>query len=551
MKKRQKKVVGPSLFDALDAPLDMTQQDSVAIDLTLVSAAVDARIGLPTDAASPLIPEALSDRTFISTIRTDEPAPTVQAGKASIGDACQNVFIYVPHISDPEKPPYRIPLMAEIAAVPKNGLVVVSTFSGCGGSCLGFKMAGYRVLWANEFIPAAQDTYRANYPETYLDVSDIRTVTAESIRSVIGDVEIDVFEGSPPCASFSTAGKMSKGWGEVRPYSDTKQRTDDLFGQYVRLLDGLRPRAFVAENVSGMVKGVSKGHFKKYLGMFRNLPYNVEARLLDAQYLGVPQRRVRLIFVGVRKDVGRPVWPKKLPYAYSVRDAIPWIARVTSEQHGLADVFGFIEDRMYKFTEAGKSGLADKTEIISLNLPLPTVRQSANDQFRIVSAPSVIYHPGFSAQAPREIIDEPRPTVKVGVNGLCSTHFLVGGDGPGDADTRVSRKGLDDALIEGSHGFDRHAYRTVDAPLETIQASRSLSVEERVEGGVASVAHPYERRKFTIAELRRICGFPDDFILTGTYAKQWERLGRAVPPPMMRAVAEALAPVLLASKEKT
>jgi site-specific DNA-cytosine methylase len=60
----------------------------------------------------------------------------------------------------------------------------------------------------------------------------------------------------------------------------------------------------------------------------------------------------------------------------------------------------------------------------------------------------------------------------------------------------------------------------------------------------ASVTHPYERRKFSIAELRRICGFPDDFILTGTYSQQWERLGRAVPPPMMRAIAEALEGVL-------
>ena len=64
-------------------------------------------------------------------------------------------------------------------------------------------------------------------------------------------------------------------------------------------------------------------------------------------------------------------------------------------------------------------------------------------------------------------------------------------------------------------------------------------------GGVASVTHPTEKRKFTIAELRCICGFPDDFKLTGTYAQQWERLGRAVPPPMMRAVAATLATQLL------
>lgn len=119
--------------------------------------------------------------------------------------------------------------MREIETIPRNGLTVVSTFSGCGGSCLGFTLAGYDVLWASEFVPAAQETYRANHPQTHLDTRDIRQVTADEIRAVIGDREIDVLNGSPPCASFSTAGKTSKGWGEVRKYSDVSQRTDDLF----------------------------------------------------------------------------------------------------------------------------------------------------------------------------------------------------------------------------------------------------------------------------------------------------------------------------------
>jgi DNA (cytosine-5)-methyltransferase 1 len=56
----------------------------------------------------------------------------------------------------------------------------------------------------------------------------------------------------------------------------------------------------------------------------------------------------------------------------------------------------------------------------------------------------------------------------------------------------------------------------------------------------ASVAHPTEKRKFSIAELRRICGFPDDFVVTGTYAQQWERLGRSVPPVMMNHIAATI-----------
>ena len=80
-----------------------------------------------------------------------------------------------------EKPPYRVPSMAEIAAVPWNGFTAISTFSGCGGSCRGYRMAGFRLAWASEFIPAAAEVYRANHPETILDTRDIRKVQPAEI----------------------------------------------------------------------------------------------------------------------------------------------------------------------------------------------------------------------------------------------------------------------------------------------------------------------------------------------------------------------------------
>ena len=87
------------------------------------------------------------------------------------------------------------------------------------------------------------------------------------------------------------------------------------------------PRAFVAENVSGLVKGTAKGFFLEILRELKK-GYRVEARLLDAQWLGVPQQRVRVIFVGVRDDLGLdPAFPTPLPYRYSVRDALPWIVK--------------------------------------------------------------------------------------------------------------------------------------------------------------------------------------------------------------------------------
>ena len=101
-----------------------------------------------------------------------------------------------------------------------------------------------------------------------------------------------------------------------------------MFFEFIRLLDGLKPRVFVAENVSGLVKGVAKGVFLEILAKLKACGYRVGVKVLDAQWLGVPQARQRTIFIGVREDLGKPpVFPKPLPYRYTLRDALPWIVR--------------------------------------------------------------------------------------------------------------------------------------------------------------------------------------------------------------------------------
>lgn len=365
------------------------------------------------------------------------------------------------------KPPYKVPSMEEIAAIPWNGFNAISTFSGCGGSSLGYKMAGFRVLWASEFIPAAQETYRANHRETILDTRDIREVEPGDILAAIGLQvgELDLFDGSPPCASFSTAGKREKGWGKVKSYSDTKQRTDDLFFEYARLVKGVQPKVFVAENVSGLVKGTAKGYFKEILQALQDCGYVVTAKLLDARWLGVPQMRQRLIFVGVRKDIGlQAAFPRPLPHQYTVRDVIPWIVK----------------------TE-GANGFNNHA-FLDTDRPAATVQQS-------------------------------RPV-------------LV------EAETDISKYAIGKLWDEIKQG-EAHNRRfnpakpAIDKPSPTV-------VQRGGDNTAASVVHPTEKRKFSIAELKRICAFPDDFVLTGSYAQQWERLGRAVPPVMMFHIAKAV-----------
>lgn len=412
-------------------------------------------------------------------------------------------------IMNTEKPPYRVPSMAEIAAVPWNGFIAISTFSGCGGSCLGYRMAGFRVAWASEFIPAAAEVYRANHPDTILDTRDIREVKPSEVLAAAGlkPGELDLMDGSPPCASFSTAGKREKHWGKAKKYSDTVQRTDDLFFEFIRLLDGLKPKVFVAENVSGLVKGVAKGYFLEILAKLKSCGYRVGVKVLDAQWLGVPQARQRTIFIGVREDLGRvPVFPKPLPYRYTLRDALPWIGR-------------------------GKYGPTWKPA----DAPSPTV--SAHGSYNPVTS-----HQGlelvearitggtgaaFDQKGRAFDPDKPCPTVlgtkpnQFTVEGLDMSRFAIGKEWdrlrPGESSDRYFN-------LVRPHP---------DAPCPTICASHGHP-------GIASVTHPTEKRKLSIQELKRICAFPDDFILTGSYAKQWERLGRAVPPVMAAAIARTI-----------
>jgi DNA (cytosine-5)-methyltransferase 1 len=179
------------------------------------------------------------------------------------------------------KEPYRVPLVAEVRELPWNGLNVASIFCGGGGSSTGYRMAGYRVLAACEFAPEAQDTYTADAaPYTTLLRKDMRELTAAELLDAIGleRGQLDVLDGSPPCEPFSTAGLRDRKWGQEVSYSGQVQRTDDLFFEYARLIEGVQPRAFVAEIVAGLVAGRAKGYFRQIHARLRECGYRVEAR---------------------------------------------------------------------------------------------------------------------------------------------------------------------------------------------------------------------------------------------------------------------------------
>lgn len=203
----------------------------------------------------------------------------------------------------------------------ENAPTVISTFAGAGGSSLGYSMAGYRELLAVEWDDNAVETFRLNFPDVPVYHGDIAALTVEEVLRLTGlkPGELDVFDGSPPCQGFSTAGK--------RVLDDPR---NSLFREFVRLLRGLRPKVFVMENVSGMVKGKMKLVFAEIMRELKASGYKVSARLLNAMYFGVPQSRQRMIFVGVRDDLGiEPSHPAGWSMPVTVRQAIEKVSNVT------------------------------------------------------------------------------------------------------------------------------------------------------------------------------------------------------------------------------
>lgn len=213
---------------------------------------------------------------------------------------------------------YRIESIAELKKNTEHGnhkFEVVSTFAGGGGSSIGYRMAGAKVLAVNEFIPEAIKTYQTNWPDTKILPNDIREITSQDILEVIDKDkgELDLLDGSPPCSAFSTAGSRDKGWGKKKAYSDSSQENvEDLFFEYIRILTGVQPKVFVAENVSGLAKGVAKGYLNEILRGLFAAGYIVKCKILDAKYLGVPQSRARTIFIGIRKDLWKSEWDKNM-----------------------------------------------------------------------------------------------------------------------------------------------------------------------------------------------------------------------------------------------
>lgn len=307
---------------------------------------------------------------------------------------------------------------------------VISTFAGTGGSSLGYHWAGFRELLAIDFDAHAVQCFKLNFPMVPVWHKSVTDVKGQDILEFckIDRGDLDVFDGSPPCQGFSKAGSRI-----------VKDPRNDLFVQYVRLVDELQPKVFVMENVSGMAKGKMKGKFIEIITTLKSLNYEVKAKQMNAMYYGVPQSRERIIFIGVRKDLNKhPVFPAPNNELITCRKALEGVE--PNEIHPLTDKYGLLWPRL-------KPG------------------QNA----------AVILGTGQNSCV---ILNPTRPA--------CTLPKMQGGK------------------------------------------------------GFATICHWNAPRAIAINEAKRLCSFPDDWKLVGKYSEQWARLGNAVMPKFMQAIAETI-----------
>ena len=155
---------------------------------------------------------------------------------------------------------------------------IISLFSGCGGSSLGYKLAGFKELLAVDFDKNSVETFKLNFPNIPIWQKDIKEITGKEILNYcklkIG--ELDVLDSSPPCQGFSQAGN-----GKI---TDSR---NDLFLEFSRLVKELKPKIFLMENVSGQIKGNMKGRFNEILKELNSLGYKVKVKLMNTKYYQV------------------------------------------------------------------------------------------------------------------------------------------------------------------------------------------------------------------------------------------------------------------------
>ncbi len=346
---------------------------------------------------------------------------------------------------------------------------IIDLFAGVGGLSYGFsKLSKFNIIAANEIEKDISIAYKLNHPDVNMLNCDINSLTEEVLKKALGGNKIDIVVGGPPCQSYSTLGK--------RQMDDRA----NLFMQYKRVLKILQPKAFVFENVVGILS-MDKGNlFKQVQAEFEDLGYKLKYQVLDAVNFGVPQHRERVILVGFKGENNfaypEPTHGGKLKPYVTLKDAIGDLPALKSGEK--------------------KSNYASD----AANEFLQFVRKNATDIVEEHSAPKNGEH-----------LVRIMETLKDG----------------------QSKDDLPEEIRPKSGYGNTYAKLWWEKPSTTITRNFACPSSSRC-------IHPRDSRAMSIREGARLQSFPDDYKFYGSDGMKRLEIGNAVPPLLSTAIAKQM-----------
>ncbi len=370
---------------------------------------------------------------------------------------------------------------------------VIDLFAGCGGLSTGFEMAGYKIPLAVEKDEWASETYRKNHSETKVVTADITQI--QDLDSLLprNNTMIDGIIGGPPCQGFSLSGNRDK-----------KDPRNSLFMEFVRFVKHFTPKFFVMENVTGILSMQTKnGELVKdvILNEYDAAGYNVEIFVLNAAEFGVPQSRIRVFFIGLRKDI-KYDRDKIEPKGYLFGDS-----QITIDQP-IIDL---------PLINSGEGTEYANYECNPQNDYQKWVRQGSNGVYNHIAM---------------------RHTARL-IERFSHINY-----GQSVADVAVEyqqrQRGAADR-ISGKVYSQNNMRPYPDKPSPTIPASFQ-----------SNFVHPFINRNYTAREGARLQSFPDTYIFYGKRTtmswekniSQYQQIGNAVPPLLAKGIAQSIADYL-------
>ena len=363
----------------------------------------------------------------------------------------------------------------------------IDLFSGCGGMTLGFQMAGFNSILASDIDENCEKTFKRNFPHVPFLCKDITTITKEEVDNIIGSNKPDVIIGGPPCQGFSLANKRRN------KISDDPR--NKLFYGFVKFIDWYSPKAFVMENVKGLLSMKDGQVIETIVDAFENAGkgYKVVKKVLCAKDFGVPQARERVIILGIRKDLNiTPTYPTgKEVSEVTVDMAISDLPIIQSAEG--AEVMQYTEEPQ-------------------------------NDYQKLMRANSSELHNHVAMHHTKRLIER-FAAIKTGQSliDVWDTHGAVKRGAPNE---------------KSQIKFSQNNQRVYgDRPAPTIAASFQ-----------SNFIHPHLNRNFTAREGARLQSFPDNFVFEGMRTKmswekglsQYQQIGNAVPVLLAKAIADNL-----------